>query len=177
MKTNTQILDAILRRESSEYTDIAGDRGGPTKFGITLKALSEWWGLPATARDVQLLTEEEARRIYTRMYFTDPKFERINSGELRALVVDCGVNHGVSRASKWLQHAVGTVEDGVVGDQTLLALARMAPLGVFMSIMRTRLAFYARIATDDLGLDPDRVFLRGWINRASEFLHPDELPL
>jgi hypothetical protein len=40
-------------------------------------------------------------------------------------------------------------------------------------VLRTRLKFYAKIATDQRdkpGGDPDAVNLPGWINRACEFI-------
>lgn len=51
-------------------------------------------------------------------------------------------------------------------------LARLGD-GAYASVLRTRLAFLAQIATDQRdrpGGDPDAVNLPGWIKRASEFI-------
>ena len=58
------IIDGILDAEGRVYTNRAADRGGPTKFGITIKTLSNWRGRVADAREVELLSEAEPRSIY-----------------------------------------------------------------------------------------------------------------
>ena len=65
------ILDEIIRREGG-YVNHPADRGGPTNFGITAQTLGSWrkLGRPATAAEVQALTETEARAIYRQQYIT-----------------------------------------------------------------------------------------------------------
>ena len=78
MNTIEQILDDILRREGG-YVNHPADRGGPTNFGITAQTLGSWrkLGRPATAAEVQALTEPEARAIYRQPCFTrDPSRPR-----------------------------------------------------------------------------------------------------
>jgi lysozyme family protein len=166
------IIDDILRREGSSFTDHPNDRGGPTRFGITQKAWmpyklankTHYRSLPLNVKD---LTREQAVEFYRAMHVAP--FEWIKDQELLALVVDCGVNHGVVRATKWLQLAAGCEVDGIIGPITRAAV-NTAPRLVYVEVLRQRLRFYAKIATDQLPNDPDLPFLRGWINRACEFL-------
>lgn len=102
---NTQsLLDDILRREGG-FVDHPSDRGGPTKYGITQAALSDYRGRPVSVDDVRTLSEHEARAIYVERYVSRPGFDRLEHTALMALLVDCAVNHGVTRAAKWLQQA------------------------------------------------------------------------
>ena len=67
--TDDDIIAAIIRREGG-FVDHAADRGGPTKYGITLAVLAAWRGKAVYGADVQALTQEEARRIYQAHYLT-----------------------------------------------------------------------------------------------------------
>src|ERR1041384_4619075 len=126
MKTAADIIDDLIRREGSTYSDHPADRGGPTKYGITLRTLRAWRhriepSQITDASDVEALTEEEARAIYTAMYVINPRFIELNDVRLQALLVDCGVQHGTERATRWLQEALGVKVDGDLGPLTLAA--------------------------------------------------------
>lgn len=160
------ILDEIIRRESPRYTNIAGDRGGPTKFGITLKTLSAYRGRACTAEDVKALKEPEAREIYRTQYVERPGFARVQNEHLKELLVDCGVNHGTDRAIRWAQAAVQVAVDGNLGRATSLALNTGPPREIFAKVLCTRLRFY-----EDLDDVPSQAkFDMGWTNRCCEFV-------
>lgn len=129
------IIDGILRVEGSKYTNHPSDRGGPTKYGITLQTLGEFRRRQATADDVKNLTESEARSIYTRRYIEAPRFDDVTKlhGAVGHEIVDAGVLSGPARAAMWLQAALNALnrqerdypdvlEDGAVGARTLDAL-------------------------------------------------------
>ena len=69
--TTEDIIDGIIKREGG-YVNNPADRGGPTKFGITLKTLKAWRGSPVTAWGVEGLGEDEAREIYESEYLVKP---------------------------------------------------------------------------------------------------------
>ncbi len=102
------ILDEIIRREGG-YVNHPDDRGGPTKFGITAQTLGAWrkLGRPATAAEVQALTETEAMAIYRQQYITGPGFDAVTHPGLLHLLVDTAVHSGPKRAVQWLQAALG----------------------------------------------------------------------
>lgn len=165
------IINEILRREGwGKYTNRPSDRGGPTKWGITQKAWSDYIGRPATIDDVKSITDYQARRFYRTEYIEGPNFDRIVNPLLQEFVIDCGVNHGVSRAARWLQQVIGVKADGRVGPVTLSRVNSVHPAATLLRLIGVRQRFYAQIASDQLPADPDLPNLRGWINRAAEFL-------
>jgi len=169
--TDETIIDAILKREGSAYTNHPADKGGPTKYGITQGTLSEWYGRAATVAEVRALTESAAREIYQQNYIRKPGFDVVQDARLRGLLVDCGVNHGPRTAIKLLQRALGVADDGVFGPVTKAALAKSwstewaSKLYYLLAAQRIRL--YGRIITDN---PSQAVFAAGWAARCAEFL-------
>ncbi len=176
------IIDAILKREGwPRYTNRPSDRGGPTKGGITLDTLSAWRKRPVTAADVEALDEAEVRAIYRSRYIDGPGFSSITDADLRALVIDSGVNHGTGRASTWLQDAVNDVAgrpllkvDGAVGPKTLAAVNGADAGGLWRSVFAARMRFYGQIITGDARkrgrTEDDALNAAGWLNRLAEFI-------
>lgn len=129
------IIDSIIDVEGPEYTNHPSDKGGPTKFGITLATLSKWRGRPCTAADVQALTEVEARQIYRSIYIVEPRFDQVAtiSPAIAHELVDTGVNMGQGVAATSLQRWLTALNrggkdypdltaDGKIGPKTLAAL-------------------------------------------------------
>lgn len=129
------IIDEIVRREGSTYTNDPSDRGGPTKYGITLDTLAGYRNARVTAADVEALSEDEARAIYYCRYVVESGFAAVlkHSEAIAEELIDSGVNCGTGRASKWLQQSLNVlnrgerdyadlVVDGEVGQATIHAL-------------------------------------------------------
>jgi lysozyme family protein len=171
-----EIIDDVIRREGPNYTNRAADRGGPTKFGITLKTLqSRKPG--ATADDVRALTEREARQIYIDDYVERPGFNSLPD-PLRPLLVDFGVTSGPGRAIRALQIAVGSTADGIMGPDTRQKLATYDSKDVYASVLRQYIGHFVSVVLNDKKIlafrkdhdDTQIENLRGWLNRASEFI-------
>lgn len=160
------LLDDVIRREGG-YVDHPADRGGCTKYGITLATLAAVRQHPVHCGDVQALTLEEARAIYRRRYVQAPGFDRVTDPALQALLVDYGVHSGPRRAVEALQRAVGATVDGRLGPQTLAALDRVGPEIAQRAVLRLRGEHLAAL----LQADPSqRVFAAGWLRRLLEFV-------
>lgn len=160
------IITQILKAEGgSRYTNYKDDRGGPTKWGITLDA---WKDVKpnATEEDIRAITEQDARAFYRSRYIIDPNFHKLPP-LLMELVVDCGVNHGPSRAAKWLQKAVGATEDGIVGKRTIKAVQEANLTATYLRICAFRVRFYGAIVTRD---HSQAKFASGWNNRAARYI-------
>lgn len=162
------IIERVLQSEGG-FVNHPADKGGATNFGITAARLGEWrkLGRPATAAEVQALTRDEARQIYQAWYVTQPKFDRITDDYLRTVVVDSGVLYGTGRAARWLQEALGVTADGVIGQQTLAALATRNPGTVARRVLALRVKRIGQVVSAD---QSQLVFLAGWLNRTADLL-------
>ena len=178
MKDIEGMIYDLLIREGSEYTNRPADRGGPTRYGVTQSALAEYRGHPVTPDDVRNLGEPEARNIYRNNYLTRVQFHRIHDPYLLVLVFDCGVNHGTHRATQWLQQAAGVPDDGVLGDQTEVAVNSMDPVRLYSRVLARRVRFYGEIIAHDperqaatlAGFHLQAENAGGWLNRAASFI-------
>lgn len=173
----------IIHREGG-YVNNPNDKGGPTKYGITLSTLRAYrQSKKLTAEDVERLTEQEAFDIYFDMYVVKPRFHLIDDEFLQECIVDAGVNHGVRRASMWLQMATNEVGntrlqiDGIVGPLTLGCVRSQQAMRLAFAFCRIRMKFFGQITSDN-ALDYKSgnthrlyaVFTEGWLNRLDHFL-------
>lgn len=176
--TTDEIIDAVLAREGSAYTNRPSDRGGPTRWGITQATLAAWRGRPVTPPEVERLEQAEARAIYRRRYIEDPGFLKVSDGRLRALLVDFGVHSGPRTAIEALQEALGVYVDGVFGSGTRKALEAADAAAVYRRVFALRwqlleaLALTEQPVRDLLRTHPHLQLhhLRGWMNRLRELL-------
>lgn len=161
--TDDDIIKAIVKREGDAYTDNPNDPGGPTKYGITMATLEAHRQVPTTPSDVRLLTEDEAEAIYRFRYIEQPGFDHVGSVDVRSLVVDSAVQHGVLEAGILLQRAAGvTPEDGRVGPDTLAVVNKTDPVLLYAQLWARRLGYYAAI----MQARPHLIdFAGGWLNR------------
>ena len=168
-----EMIDAILKREGG-FVDHRADRGGPTKFGVTLKTLASWRGQPVDANDVRSLGVEEAREIFRTRYYVQPKIDQLPR-PIQPLVFDMSINHGPGTAIKLLQQVLNDNGqpcriDGGIGDETLgCARAAVDDLGDKLNnnLVERRISLYQSIIERDAS---QQVFLKGWLQRAREFI-------
>ena len=161
MITYASIVADILDREGSSFTNIPGDKGGPTKYGITQEALSDYLNRKALVSEVQSLNEQLATKIYMQLYIVRPGFDRFNNMALTEQLVDAGVQHGPTMAVKLLQRSLGMQETGEIVLTTIQAVAKLKPLMVTLNFMAARAHYYA----DCLQPESNWQFGGGWFNR------------
>lgn len=172
MKTEfSDIIIDVLEREGGFVNDPA-DRGGATKFGVTIGTLREH-GIDVDGDgnididDVESMPLETAKEVYRRHYWDPLQFGRF-PGELRDVMFDMCINHGQSRAVKILQDAINRegydiAVDGIIGPQTL---SHTKYVGL-KEVVYERIYFYSVIIQND----PSQIrFRKGWYNRALGFL-------
>lgn len=177
------MIDDLLRREGSTFTNHPADRGGPTKYGITLETLRRHRarlhpGAVTIADDVENLSEGEARVIYQRDFIVDPGFDKLNEESLRAFMVDSAVQHGPDDPIRWLQSAIGVKVDGKLGQVTANKANTSNLRWLFAELVAVRCAHYGALVTKDpklkaakeAGFRLQAENAHGWGNRLGEFI-------
>ncbi len=143
------------------YTNGRNDRGNWTSGVVgkgTLKGTK--YGISAMAYpnlDIKNLTLAQAKAIYELDYWRKAKCGQCPPA-LGYLLFDASVNHGISRAVKFLQLAVGVTADGNFGPKTLQAVLKADPKAVAQEFCVQRMLFYTNISTW-------KTYRTGWTRR------------
>jgi lysozyme family protein len=144
------------QRRKVGYVNIKQDRGGLTKYGVALNANPNV--------DVQNLNLHGAMEIYYNRYWLAGKSNLIPY-PAQIMHYDAGVNHGIGRAAKMLQQAVGAVPDGAIGPVTIAKIREMNPETLLRTLNDIRVNRFKGIVRND---PSQAMFLNGWLRRASE---------
>ncbi len=165
--TTPGVLEGLIatkeQRRAVGYVNDPADRGGETKYGVAKR--------PNPDLDITKLDWEAAKRVYFRRYWLASNCDDLTlmSPRLAVLHFDGAVNHGVGRAGRFLQRAVGAAEDGDVGPGTLravkAAIDKRGDIAVCHLICDYREAFYEAIMQRD---PTQERFRRGWMRRITE---------
>lgn len=183
-KTGDASFDHAIRvafLHEGYYSDDPSDPGGPTKYGISLRAAQKMGDLDGDgfldmdldgdgdvdADDIRLLTPQQAVDIYRRAYWK----EVYNQMPLLCAVkvFDLAINMGPKQAHILLQRSLRAntgrllTEDGIIGQLTLRA-TKEAYTPVLLAAIRSEAAgFYRQLAAQR---PASRKYLNGWLNRA-----------
>ena len=137
-------------REGATLSDIPGDHGGLSKYGVSQAAYP--------GEDIAALTPERAAFLYERDYWTPLRCIEIPD-PLRFDLFDAGVNSGVRQATKFLQRALGGVAvDGELGDLTMAAVHKADPVKLMRRFNGLRMQF-------DLADPQFHEFAHSWMQR------------
>ena len=167
MSTN-EVLDFIIDNfEGTRFVDHPDDRGGPTKFGITKKALSRAKGKAVRTNDIHTLTREEAKAIYADAYANPVRANELSYGPLRLAAIDYAIHSGPKRAVKAIQEIVGVLPDGIIGPVTWAAIQGCESRSLFVRLMSHRLTFLTRLVSRD---HSQVTFVYGWGKRLAKIL-------
>lgn len=129
MQQNFEEQTQWLLVHEGGYVNHPKDPGGATNRGViqrTYDGYRKRKGLPL--RSVKSITTDEVLDIYKSQYWDKVMGDDLPAG-LDYAVYDFAVNSGPSRAVKFLQELLGAniIKDGVMGNQTLGALAEFSP--------------------------------------------------
>jgi lysozyme family protein len=104
-----ELIDEVIGREGG-YSDHPADRGGATRWGVT-EAVARAHGYRG---DMRAFPRDEAVRIYRRIYWLRPGFDRVAelAPEVAAELFDTGVNMGPGVAVSFLQRALNALNRG-----------------------------------------------------------------
>ncbi|WP_192251495.1 glycoside hydrolase family 108 protein [Mesorhizobium caraganae] len=148
---------ALVLKSEGGWSDNSADPGGATMKGVTLANFRRYVKADAGKADLREISDEQVATVYRRFYWDAVAGAELPGGVDYA-VFDFAVNSGPGRAAKYLQAAVGAVQDGRIGPATLRAVGAR-PLGaVIDDLCDARLAFLRRLPTWP-------VFGKGWSDR------------
>ncbi|MER9336810.1 hypothetical protein NKJ06_22890 [Mesorhizobium sp. M0293] len=148
---------ALVLKSEGLWSDNPADPGGATMKGVTLANFRRYVKADATKADLRRISDDQVATVLRRFYWDTVLGAELPDGVDHA-VFDFAVNSGPGRAAKYLQAAVGVVQDGRIGPATLAAV-KARPAGVVIdALCDARLAFLKRLPTW-------ATFGRGWSDR------------
>lgn len=161
MRENFTAALALVLAHEGGFVNHPADPGGATNRGVTQKVYDGWRKAQGFAvRSVRHIEAAEVEAIYRRDYWGAVRGDDLPGGVDYA-VFDFAVNSGVSRATKYLQTAVGVAADGVIGPHTLAMVQHHERARLIQSICAARLNFLK-------GLGTFKTFGNGWTRRVLE---------
>jgi lysozyme family protein len=157
-------VKTAAERKATGYVNDPDDTGGETKFGVAKNANPDL--------NITTLTWDAAKRVYYRKYWLAGNCDDISvfAPKLAIMHFDSCVNHGIGRAARMLQEAVGATIDGDVGPKTLELVKKACAgsggeLAVCDKVATIRVSFYNAIVANK---PSQKKFLNGWLARISD---------
>ena len=162
--------------KSTGYVDHPLDKGGATKFGISLSFVVDTNDLESfdtnndfilNKEDIKNLTFEQAVLAYKKYFWDYYNLDEVEDNKKCFLIFDSAVNHGHKGATKLIQKTLNELGysltvDGIYGPKSKAALID-SPVSEFISVFQEkRAALYKAIVKNN---PSQNVFLKGWLNR------------
>jgi lysozyme family protein len=174
MANPTIAVDFTLRLEDSTLsgviTDIPGDLGGTTRFGLTAKYHPEL--VAAGFFDSTMNTQTAlsiAEQSYAESYANPLLISQISNQALANALLSFAVNEeGTGRqgeAVKLLQEAAGAGADGVMGPGTIAAVNGCDPVALLKGYCGLQQTHYEAIVAAN---PSQQKFIKGWTSRVSQ---------
>ncbi len=179
MANFNEAFEIILKQEGG-FSDSSLDKGGATKYGISLRFLSKLGMLgdvdndgDIDVDDIKLLNVSDAEEIYKKYFWK--QLDGINSQKIANFIFSIAVNAGNRRAGIIVQHCINkysnhnrVIVDGVIGSKTITAINESTNISFFCSLLTLELIdFYRGIVNNNPN---QNIFLLGWLNRAFDCL-------
>lgn len=167
MADSKKLVPFILSWETDKYTNNKKDKGGPTKYGITL---ATWRRVGydkngdgvLNEEDVKLLTKDDFHRVFKQNFWNACKADKIQDQSVANMLVDFAYNSGVKRAATYLQLTLGITADGIIGNKTLFAINKSNGKRLFERFKKIREDYLKSIAKGE-----QKDYLDGWLRRLS----------
>lgn len=110
--------------------------------------------------DLRNITHTQVASIYRSDYWDKCRCDDLPVG-IDYVVFDGAVNSGPAQSARWLQRAVGTTDDGLIGTQTIAATVAAETDVAIQAMCAARLTFLEELPTWS-------TFGRGWQRRVDE---------
>jgi lysozyme family protein len=175
MKENFDFFfEKAVEHEGKVCEDVAGDGGGPTKWGITIGRLATIRRMKEPKRgtkafealkaDLYALSESQIKEIYRRDYWDAVRGDDLPHG-LDYAVADFGLNSGPSRANTYLQRQMGNTQTGKMDDTTIEEVHTHNLNDCIVEYCLARERFLRAIVDNRPGQSK---FLKGWLTRVTD---------
>lgn len=170
-------LKHLIDDEGEKFVDDPDDSGGPTKFGITQKAYSQFLGYPVTREMMQALTLDDAKPFYRHEFWTPLSCGRIKDPAVAIALLDCAVLYGITEAGIMTQQALNLEGallrvDGSIGERTIEWLNKASRFDFLKNLQR----FILRRIDHLVKVNPkNEKYRAGWENRAGRLLTLNQL--
>ena len=153
---------AHLIEVEGKFTNHALDRGGPTKYGITIHTLIKWRKAAVTVEDMKNLSLDEAKAIYKALYWSPLRLDEVLDNDVATVLFDQAVNRGPGTVARQIQEHFGLHVDGVIGPKTLDAINHMHARRFIVEFFKASQLSYVAICVKD---SSQLAFLKGWLKR------------
>lgn len=155
-----KVFDRVIGHEGGYQAD-PQDRGNWTS-GIICKGELKGtkFGLAAMTYphlDIKNLTVQAAQAIYFEDWWLELDMDKYPPS-LSYQIFDASINHGSGRAIQFLQRAVGTKDDGILGPKTMTAVNAMNINDVLLLFIAERLQYFTEVKTW-------KTYCTGWTRR------------
>jgi lysozyme family protein len=179
-------FDGAIRRvlhHEGVYSNDPYDLGGPTKYGISLRAAKKFGDLDGDGlldldldgdgdvdiHDIKQLDIQTAVDVYKRVYW-DPHGYDYLAPSIAVKVFDLNVNMGARQAHLILQRAIrasslsdAVKEDGAIGPLTVRSANRQQPLVMLAALRSEAAGFYRQLVITN---KKSVKYINGWLTRA-----------
>jgi lysozyme family protein len=166
--TMDSIIEKVILQSEGGLSDNKSDKGGTTKYGISIK----WYSSidkTITKETIESLTLQQAVALYKKHFSKPMRIEEVNNDCLKEKIFDMCINMGVGQASKLVQRACNIlaqkdelVEDGNIGLVTIRKVNFYG--GEMLPVLRAlQYMFYKNIVDKNTS---QKVFWNGWRKRA-----------
>ena len=165
-----KLIPHILKWEGgNKFTNDPLDRGGATKYGITLNTLiSNHYDVNKDGKvnvdDVKALQLDDFKKILKLNYWDKWKADDIINQSLANLLVDWlwgSGKYGIIIP----QRLLGVPADGIVGMKTINALNSANQRALYNKVWEARRQFYYNIVKSN---PSQKKWLNGWLNRLND---------
>lgn len=157
-------LEYTFKNEGG-FSNVKEDKGGPTKYGITIGTLTRWRGKAQTADAVRNLTKAEAEKIYRAWYWTPINLSSIEDKNVAIALFDRAVLNGLEGVSTHVENVLGEPHDPSHNfNKCIEKINQTNPVAFVMRLAdQCEIAHRARAAKDPT----QKRFLKGWLNRVN----------
>lgn len=156
-----EILKPFIRSWEGGFVNDPYDRGGATKWGITIGTFRSVYGKSKTVQDLKNMTEEQWNHVYKVLFWDKCRADEIKSQSIANILVDWVWASGALQIRK-VQKILGVSVDGVIGPKTIAAINGFndGQRALFDRIKVQRTAFINAIA-----VGTQARYKRGWSRR------------